>query len=122
MLLLVPQLQYIENQHLYEYFSLESLPICDDTIRARMASSNKPIVVFGYDEPEVSEALKNHGYDLSKAKYNGNLALADMTEEQSLSTEINCKVDSLLQRLALKNLFNYNFNEKFYKFFPLNFC
>lgn len=96
-----------ENQHLYEYFSLESLPICDDTIRARMAFSNKPIVVFGYDEPEVSEALKNHGYDLSKAKYNGNLALADMTEEQSLSTEINCKVDSLLQRLALKNLFNY---------------
>lgn len=40
-------------------------------------------------------------------RYNGNLALADMTEEQSLSTEINCKVDSLLQRLALKNLFNY---------------
>lgn len=96
-----------ENQHLYEYFPLENLPICDNAIRARMASSNNPIVVFGYDEPEVSEMLKNRGYNLSNAKYNGNLALADMTEEKSLSTEIHYKVDSLLKRLALKNLFNY---------------
>lgn len=96
-----------EKQHLYEYFSLENLPVCDGTIRARMSSSKRPIVAFECDESAVSEALNTHGYDLSRAEYNGDLTLADLTEEQCLVTEINCKVDSLLSRLALKNLFNY---------------
>ena len=91
-----------EAQHLYEFFSLENLPICDNTIRARMASSKKPVIIWHYPELEVCNALKNNGFDLSNADI-----LTDTTEVQSLIAKIKYTVDSLSSRLALKNLFNY---------------
>ena len=95
------------SKNLYEYFPLESLPACDDAIRKRIASSKTPFVCFGYDDAVVSAKLQNLGYELSNAKYTGNLDLSDLTAEQSIDTKINVKVDSLLTRLALKNLLNF---------------
>lgn len=96
-----------ETKNLYEYFSIDNLPVCDEVIKGRITGVKNPIVVFGYDEDTAYDALTRRGYDLRKAKYTGNLSLSQMTKETELATQIGCKVDNLLVRLALKNLLNY---------------
>ena len=91
----------------YEYFSIDSIPECDDAIRERLQNCKQPFVTFGYEESIVTAALTQKDYDLSKATYTGNLTLSQVTSETSLETLINCKVDSILSRLAAKNIFNY---------------
>lgn len=91
----------------YEYFSIDTIPECTDEIRKRLSSSKSPIITIGYDEGEVAAALMAKGFDLSKAKYKGNVLLSEISEENIIETQINCKVDSLLRRLAAKNIFNF---------------
>lgn len=96
-----------ESKGHYEYFLLDNIPYCNDTIAERIYKSKRPFIVFGYDEAEVNKALIDHGYDLSKAKYAGNLTLSQITSENEIVTQIRCTVDNLLIRLSLKNLFNF---------------
>ena len=91
----------------YEYYTIDTIPECTDEIKKRLSFSKSPIVTFGYDEEEVTTALITKGFDLSKAKYTGNILLSELTEENMIETQINCKVDSLLNRLAAKNIFNF---------------
>ena len=73
----------------------------------RLQNCKQPFVTFGYEESIVTAVLTQKGYDLSKVIYTGNLNLSQVTSETSLETLINCKVDSILFRLAAKNIFNY---------------
>ena len=68
----------------YEYFSIDSIPECDDAIRERLQNCKQPFVTFGYEESIVTAALTQKGYDLSKATYTGNLTLSQVTSETSL--------------------------------------
>lgn len=91
----------------YEYFSIDSIPECNDEIRERLKSCKQPFVTFGYEESIVTAALTQKGYDLSKATYTGDLDLSQVSSETSLEMRINYKVDGILSRLAAKNIFNY---------------
>lgn len=91
----------------YEYFSLDSIPQCDDSMMARIAGVKTPFITFNCNGDEASKALKSKGYDISKAKYSGGLNLEDISSESVIDTTINCLVDNKVVRLAAKNLFNF---------------
>lgn len=51
----------------YEYFSLDSIPQCDDSMMARIAGVKTPFITFNCNGDEASKALKSKGYDNSSA-------------------------------------------------------
>ena len=84
----------------YEYFSLDSIPQCDDSMMARIAGVKTPFITFNCNGDEASKALKSKGYDISKAKYSGGLNLEDISSESVIDTTINCLVDNKVVRLS----------------------
>lgn len=91
----------------YEYFSIDSIPECNDEIGERLRNCKQPFIAFGYEESIVTAALTQKGYNLSNVTYTGNLDLSQFTSETSLEMRINCKVDDILSRLSAKSIFNY---------------
>ena len=91
----------------YDYYQLDEIPQNNESIRRNMSKSSRPIITFGYEEDEVFSALSSKGYDLSKAKYTGDLDISDVTRETDILIEIKGKVDNILSRLAAKNIMNY---------------
>lgn len=96
-----------EKRNEYSYYPIDEIPEASKIIREKIKHSASPIVTFGYSEEEVSSALSAKGYDLSRANYKPNLQLSDITHEQDVLLTIKNKIDSILSRLAAKNLYNY---------------
>ena len=96
-----------DKANTYEYYTIDAIPECTEKIKKRISFSKSPIITIGYDKEAVSAALIAKGFDLTKAKYTWNIPLSELTEENTIETQINCKIDSLLNRLAAKNIFNF---------------
>lgn len=91
----------------YNYYTLSEIPVMNDELRDTIMNSKTPIIVFGYSEEEVKTVLSSKGYDLTKAKYEGDLDFSSVTSETSVLVQIKSKVDNVLFRLAAKNVMNY---------------
>lgn len=91
----------------YDYYHLGEIPPYSEEIHAKISSSPSPIVFFGVDQKDVEEELISKGYDLSNKKCTTDLDISDVTCEKVIETQIKCNIDSLLSRLAAKNLFNF---------------
>lgn len=106
---IVPSVGIINNPNTneYDYYQIDNLPEFSEEIHSKMSQSASPIITFGYNEKDVHDALENKGFDLSGAKYTSGLNLSDVTPETTLDVAIKSKVDSILSRLAAKNILNY---------------
>lgn len=96
-----------DSKQEYNYYHLGEIPLCNEEIGAKISNSSTPIIFIGVDQKEAEEELISKGYELFNKKCITSHKICDITSEKEIETQIKYTVDSLLNRLAAKNMFNY---------------
>ena len=95
------------NKNEYEYYPLGEVPQCTDEIYNRIKQSKAPIIFFGLEKDDVESELISKGFNVTLKNLSTDLSIQDVTNENEVFLDIKCTIDSLLERLAAKNVFNY---------------
>lgn len=96
-----------EEKEEYDYYTIDGLCHCSDEMRGKLLLSKRPFVFFGYEEESVYSALKAKGFAMERVKLALQESVRDITSMQELSVQINAKIDTILNRLAAKTIFNF---------------
>lgn len=92
------------DNHEYEFFKVEDLPIATAEVIERLKASQSPIINTGVPVEIATSALLEKGYPISE--YSQCSAL-DLYDSPMLLANVNLKIDPLVRRLCAKTAFNY---------------
>lgn len=96
----------VEKQE-YNYYSLGEVPQCTEEIQRIIKQSKTPFIFLGLDQNEVEAELLSKGFDLTSKTLSTDLKIENVTDESEVILNIKYNIDSLLARLAAKNIFNF---------------
>lgn len=95
-----------EREGEYDYFSLEALPEATPTIREFLKKNPRGILTVGIQKDEALPVLQAKGYILGDYQYS-EPPVTDLYSEDSILTQINVSIDSIVRRICAKTVFNY---------------
>lgn len=94
-----------EESTQYDYYTLDTLPVCTPEKVELLKQAKKPIITIDYSKEESEKALRLKGYPI--ADFSGSNDIKTIYPKESFILSMVTQIDPLCKRLALKTIFNY---------------